>query len=404
MRVQLTKRLVDGAKPQAKPFELRDTAMKGLLLRVQPSGHKAWIIEWTRGKRRTLGAHNHLTLEQARAHAAQSMAEFIQAGLPSIAKAKPASCTLEEFLAARYQPWAAAELRCGDRYAEAIRRSFPELLGCQLAAIDKAAIERWWAQRLQQGHRARNGQKVAKATLLRLVAMLRSALSKAVEWKLVERNHLMGFRAKGVEPRKVVRYLSDGEESRLRAALKNRDDEMRVARASGNRWRAERDRTLLPAISDVGFGDHISPLVLLAMNTGLRRGELLSLRWSDVDLERNFVTVQPESAKSGKQRHVPLNAEAALVLRRWKEQSGSADHVFEPNDVKTAWVKLLNRASIIGFRFHDLRHHFASRLVMAGVDLNTVRELLGHADIKMTLRYAHLAPEHLAAAVAKLEM
>ena len=72
------------------------------------------------------------------------------------------------------------------------------------------------------------------------------------------------------------------------------------------------------------------------------------------------------------------------------------------NNIRRSWAGVLDAAKISGFRLHDLRHTFASRLVMAGVDLNTVRELLGHSDYSMTLRYAHLAPEHKAAAVARL--
>jgi site-specific recombinase XerD len=72
------------------------------------------------------------------------------------------------------------------------------------------------------------------------------------------------------------------------------------------------------------------------------------------------------------------------------------------NNVNKSWLGLVTAAKLQAFRFHDLRHHFASRLVMASVDLNTVRELLGHADIKMTLRYSHLAPDKLADAVATL--
>jgi site-specific recombinase XerD len=106
-----------------------------------------------------------------------------------------------------------------------------------------------------------------------------------------------------------------------------------------------------------------------------------------------------------------LNGEALSVLNGWQKQTdGEAGLCFpgkkgKPmHDVNTAWENLMEAAKIESFRWHDMRHHFASWLVMAGVDLNTVRELLGHADLKMTLRYAHLAPGHKAAAVEKLTL
>jgi integrase len=100
---------------------------------------------------------------------------------------------------------------------------------------------------------------------------------------------------------------------------------------------------------------------------------------------------------------VPLNDEATGTLRNWREQSGAKGRVFEiATGFKTAWAKLLKRAGITEFRWHDLRHHFASRLVQRGVPLNTVRDLLGHGTVQMSLRYAHLAPDQRRAAVAKL--
>lgn len=396
MRTALTKRTVATAQPRDRPYELRDTLVRGLLLRVQPSGHKAWIVTWAHGKRRTLGAAGHLTLDQARDHARQALAEYIQQRLPSIAKVKPASCTLDALLNDHFGPWATTELRQGQRHVERIRAMFATLLRRQLTEIDAPFIDRWWRDRV-------NGEgRVTKATAARDLACLRSALSKAVEWKLLDRNPLLGLRQKSVESRKIVRFLSPDEEARLRAALTERDRQLAAARASGNRWRAQRNALLMPEIPLGGHGDHLTPVVLLAINTGLRRGELLSLTWADVDLDARMLTVRAENAKSGRQRHVPLNTEAQAVLTQWGTQTGRAGRVFDVSDVKTAWRALLKSASVTGFRFHDLRHHFASKLVRAGVDLNTVRELLGHADITMTLRYAHLCPSGLAAAVAKL--
>ncbi|MCB1803770.1 MAG: site-specific integrase, partial [Candidatus Competibacteraceae bacterium] len=102
------------------------------------------------------------------------------------------------------------------------------------------------------------------------------------------------------------------------------------------------------------------------------------------------------------------NDEAFDIVTRWQQQQAGKGFVFPATDggrldnVKKSFGNLLKLADIENFRFHDLRHHFASKLVMSGVDLNTVRELLGHQSLEMTLRYAHLAPEHKAAAVALL--
>lgn len=139
------------------------------------------------------------------------------------------------------------------------------------------------------------------------------------------------------------------------------------------------------------------------MNTGLRRGELLSLLWTDIDLEGKLLTVRGVTAKSGDTRHIPLNDEALTALKDWRLDSSEGERVFPvATSFKTAWGALLKRAEVTGFRWHDLRHHFASRLVQAGVSLNTVRELLGHGSLTMTLRYAHLAPNQTRDAVSRL--
>ena len=115
------------------------------------------------------------------------------------------------------------------------------------------------------------------------------------------------------------------------------------------------------------------------------------------------LTVRAGYAKSGKARHVPLNEEALEVLKEIRPNTKPNQKLFEVETFNKSWHGVLESAEIDDFRFHDLRHTFASNLVMAGVPLNTVRDLLGHGDIQMTLRYAHLAPSHVAEAVAMLD-
>lgn len=129
-----------------------------------------------------------------------------------------------------------------------------------------------------------------------------------------------------------------------------------------------------------------------------------------INLSERSLILGGEITKNSSSRYIPLNDEAYNLLNQLYNKSDLKNGLVFPsknnqpfNHVKRSWASVLEKAEISQFRWHDLRHHFASKLVMAGVDLNTVRELLGHSDIKMTLRYAHLAPEHKINAVKKID-
>ncbi|STY30345.1 site-specific recombinase XerD [Legionella wadsworthii] len=151
-------------------------------------------------------------------------------------------------------------------------------------------------------------------------------------------------------------------------------------------------------------------MVLISINTGLRRGELFNLTWEVINLSERSLILGDGITKNSNSRYIPLNDEAYNLLNQLYDKSALKKGLVFPsknnqpfNHMKRSWASILSKAEITQFRWHDLRHHFASKLVMAGVDLNTVRELLGHSDIKMTLRYAHLAPEYKINAVKKID-
>jgi integrase len=149
-------------------------------------------------------------------------------------------------------------------------------------------------------------------------------------------------------------------------------------------------------------------LVIVALNTGLRKTEQLSLKWTDVDFRLEQIIVR--QSKSGESRVIPINQAASECFKRLsKVRLLNNPYVFpgenpgeRQKDLPKFWERYLEQAGIEDFHWHDLRHTFASRLVMAEVDLYTVSKLLGHADIQMTQRYAHLTPGHMKQAVARL--
>jgi len=329
------------------------------------------------------------------------MGQYRKGEDPAAARKKAENIILQDFITRHYKPWVITHRKSGKETVRRLESCFVGLLSKRIVEISPRLIEKWRTGRLKCG--------IKPATVNRDITTLKAALSKAVEWGFLQTKSLASVKPTKVDDYAKTRYLDRDEEQRLRAALITREGNLRKERLSANCWRMERRYELLPELSSEGFADHLCPMILLSMNTGIRRCELFNLDWSDVNFENRLFRVGGLTAKNGKTRYIPLNEEAMDVLQRWKHQRQETSGLVFPsrdgksfNNVKKAWSALLNAANIKDFRWHDIRHHFASRLVMAGVDLNTVRELLGHSDIKMTLRYAHLAPEHKAAAVACL--
>lgn len=240
-------------------------------------------------------------------------------------------------------------------------------------------------------------------------ATLRASLTKAEEWGFIPEHPLRKMRPLKTTSNLKIRFLSEDEEKRLRQALDGRDNKLRIDRTNGNAWREARNRNTKQDLRNVAFADHLKPMVLLSINTGIRRGEMFSLRWEHVDFGLKQITITGTNAKSRRTRHIPLNSEALKTLQDWQAQQRAGERLVFTNhrgkqftDIKTAWNKLISDACIQDFRWHDLRHHFASKLAMNWVDLNTIRELLGHSSYKMTLRYAHLSAGHRADAVERI--
>ena len=382
------------AQAKRQPFEIYDCRLPGFTLRVQPSGVRSYYARFGRSRRVALGKADTLLPEEAREKCRRVLGNVAHGRHPLHGLGGIDGLTLGQFIEETYTPWVrASRARTAANTLEKLYRLFRTWYPEPLTAITLERIESWKGRRLSTGRKG--------TTVLRDLFALSSVLSRAVKVGELPENPVRRVDKPRIDRRPKVRFLDDAEERRLRDALHARDVQMCKARDSANEWRLARDRALLPPLPH--FGDHLTPAVLLSMNTGFRRGELLKLRWALIDFTHQLITVEGRNAKSRQTRHVPLNNEAMSVLRRWREQSGGGQRVFEVSTgFRTAWSHLLKRAHITGFRWHDLRHHFASRLVQCGVPLNTVRDLLGHSSVATSLRYAHLAPDQRREAVAKL--
>ena len=247
-------------------------------------------------------------------------------------------------------------------------RQLVEAFGhCPLRSFTARLVEAYQTKLLTDGK--------APATANRHLATLKHMVTKAVEWEMVEEEALKRVRRVKLLPEnnRRLRYLSK-----------------------------EECQALIDACHP-----HLKPIVITALNAGMRKREVLSLEWErHVDLKHGFVLL--DVTKNGERREIPINQTLRETFQGLIRRVDSP-YVFTNaggkkfQDVKKAFQSACRRAGIKDFRFHDLRHTFASHLVMAGVDITTVKELLGHKTLTMTLRSAHLAPSHKVKAVSLLE-
>lgn len=403
MKVALTQQLVEKIAVGSAIKEYRDTRLKGFLLRVTPSGSKSYYCEFGRGRRLCIGRSDALGLSEAREVARTHLADHFKGIDPRQKRAaSDAAPTLAEFLDGPYAVWASANQKVHVKNLDRLRTAFRRFLKIRLDDFSALDIEAWRANEMARG--------LSPETIRRDIASLKASFNRAVEWGLIEKSPIGSVKRPKVDQNPKVRFLTEDEEKRLLLALDQREEKLRAERDSANAWRKARGYPLLPDLRGAAYCDHLKPMVVLAINTGMRRGEIFDLTWNHIDFANRMITVPAWAAKSNQTRHIPMNKEVERLLLAWRsnchrDQSLVFENQFGERfgQIKTAWATLLRVAGIVSFRWHDLRHHFASKLVMAGVDLNTVRELLGHSDYEMTLRYAHLAPQHKRKAVEALD-
>jgi len=262
---------------------------------------------------------------------------------------------LREFVEKRYWPTVKAGLSASEQVRSTAilnKHIVPRFGGLKLVGLRREAIESWQSERLAA---------VSGSTANKELMRLKHLLNRAVAW-----GYLKASPAKAVKKAKEapgrVRYLADGEREALLS----------------------------------GANPTLRTYIVAALNTGGRRGELLALRWDDVDMKAGTVTFR--ETKNGDRRVVRMNKTLKALLASLPRPINGDTHVFPQRDplvLTRNFARLVRRLGMKDLKFHDLRHDVASRLTMNHVGQRAVVEVLGHRDPRMTMRYQHLAPDHM---------
>ena len=231
--------------------------------------------------------------------------------------------------------------------------------------LNTRIIEQWQSERMKRNK---------PSTVNRILATLKHMINKGVQWDMANEETL-----------KQVRNVKLLEENNKRLRFLTVEECQRLIDCCD---------------------PHLKPIVTVALHTGMRKSEILNLKWEQIDLVHGFILL--DTTKNGERREIPIDS---TLIEMFSEMPHSIESIYAFTDrdgnlyksVKKSFSTALRKAGIRDFRLHDCRHTYASQMVMNGVDLATVKDLLGHKSLAMTMRYAHLSPRHKRKAVNILD-
>lgn len=353
-------------------LEIFDTLMRGLYVDVLANGRMAYRVRYRLEGRQcvhTLGDARLLTVVEARDKARLALRKVMDGGDPKAVAHPIDGPTIEHFFTLQYLPFVKSYKRSWDTDETMIRNHVLPALGDQaMGSLIPPDIAR-----VVESMRSRD---YAAGTINRVLVLLRYGYTLALRWRIdgVDQNPAKELKNLK-EDNKIERYLTPEQTTQLLAAVRHSQN------------------TLL------------APIVTFLLYTGARKREALDAKWQDIDWRQKLWRIP--KTKSGKVRHVPLSSGALRLLQTLKAAADSKiAHIFaNPRtglpfvSIFYSWNTARTEAGLPELRIHDLRHSFASFLVNAGRSLYEVQELLGHADIRTTSRYAHLSRERLREAV-----
>lgn len=324
-----------------------------------------WYIDFTFNKKR-IRKFGGYTKEQAKSRLRRLKVEKEDEKMGFKKPEKKPEILFEKFADEFIELYSKQNKKSWKRDEVSLKSLKPFFLGKTLQEIQSNLLEAYKAKR--KADFTPRKTLVEEATINREIALLKTIFNKAVEWGKIDTNRLIKVK-KFKEKQKDMKILKDEEAIRLIDSA-------------------------LP---------HLKPVLIVALNTGMRRGEILSLKWENIDFKNGLIFVKDSKSAD---REVPINY---LVFETLKELPRTSEFIFynpktnsHITDVKNSFRTARNNAKIKGLRFHDLRHTAASRMIQAGVDLVTVSRILGHSSIQMTMRYVHSTTEIMRSAVEKL--